>query len=112
MLRCQTCTTFEWIFHHGNLMKIKITVKDVNLCDVVNTFKRIWDGSMIGQGGRVRGSAQQLAEIELVMCPAMLPACVALSWKIALAPPYSYSGRFISWGHQICLDPSLINFNW
>ena len=32
-------TTFEWIFHHGNLIKIEIIVKDVNLCDMVNTFK-------------------------------------------------------------------------
>ena len=37
---------------------------------------RNWDGSMIWQGGTVRGSSQQSvksAKIELVMCPAMLP---------------------------------------
>ena len=34
---------------------------------------------MIWQGGRVRGSAQQSAEIELARCPAMLPVRVALS---------------------------------
>ena len=37
---------------------------------------------MIWLGGRVRGSAQQSAksvEIELVMCPAMLPVRVTLS---------------------------------
>ena len=69
MLRCQMSLHLSGYFHHGNLMK---TVKDVNL----------WDGSMIWQGDRVRGSAQQSAKsakIELVMCPAMLPVRVALS---------------------------------